>query len=61
MTEPTEPTLCCGEKPEGVAGKPLLPACMLCEKSPNYFRDEPAMAKRLETNDAALAEVYRNA
>ncbi|MEV4816186.1 MULTISPECIES: competence protein CoiA family protein [Micromonospora] len=29
---------CCGEKPPGRAGQPLVPACKLCRNSPTYYR-----------------------
>jgi hypothetical protein len=58
-----EPTtaMCCGELPEGTADKPRVAACMLCPKSPTYWRVQPGVPERLETNPAALAEVYRSA
>ncbi|MGC4807488.1 hypothetical protein [Micromonospora sp. DT233] len=31
-------SLCCGEKPPGRAGQPLVLACQLCLKSPTYYR-----------------------
>ncbi|MGQ5263312.1 competence protein CoiA family protein [Micromonospora sp. ZYX-F-536] len=30
--------LCCGEKPPGRAGQPLILACQLCRNSPTYYR-----------------------
>jgi len=29
---------CCGERPVGVAGQPLVLSCQLCPKSPTYWR-----------------------
>ena len=31
---------CCGERPFGRAGGPLLLACQLCRKSPTYWRNQ---------------------
>ncbi len=31
---------CCGERPPGRAGQPLVPACMLCRNSPTYYRKD---------------------
>lgn len=61
MSDDEATTVCCGEKPEGKAGAPLVVACKLCPKSPTYWRVQPGVAERLETNPVALAEVYRSA
>ncbi|MFJ2081309.1 hypothetical protein ACIOBK_02070 [Micromonospora chokoriensis] len=31
-------TLCCGERPPGRAGRPLVLACQTCRNSPTYYR-----------------------
>lgn len=32
---------CCGQRPTGTAGGPLVNACQLCPTSPTYWRDQP--------------------
>jgi hypothetical protein len=36
--EVTSVPLCCGKKPPGRAGQPLVLACQLCSNSPTYYR-----------------------
>lgn len=36
--EKTQTPVCCGERPVGQAGKPLVLSCQLCPRSPTYWR-----------------------